>query len=277
VKTDELRQAMLPTHIPKHTNQNNIANESSPISQISPRSRGALPTLQTLQDIDTNGLDELSYYVDRISQPHQHSNITEKFDTAASSCMSSIDGRIVSGSKSNPSVQIVGFNNSTSRPTKVGFNNDNKKEYFVPNMPKDLVLLCGHAYASDGAAILTKHGGMVIKLNSKELEQFLQFASQYPIIKKFKVNNNTYEVDNTHDIVDLDDSDNNSSLYDQHDECYTADEMACLSTVMDGVNEYIESANASNVSTKHFNTKVHLSNGAETVFMLLMMGLSLHD
>jgi len=220
-----------------------------------------------LQNMDNNGLEELSFYISRL---HNNGNdnvtaVVQKFDTAASSCMSAIDGRIVSASQFNPNVRIYGFNNSTSRPTQVGLNVDNKKEYLVPHMPKQLVLLCGHAYASDGAAILTKDGGMIIKLDENELEQFLAFASQYPILKRLKVRNNTYEIDDS--IID-------SLPSDDDDFGYAAEELSYMSQLTDDCAEFVYS---SNTATKHFNTKVHLSNNSEVVFMLLMMGLSLND
>ena len=34
-----------------------------------------------------------------------------------------------------------------------GVNDDGKVEYYVQSMPSDLVLLCAHEYASDGAAV----------------------------------------------------------------------------------------------------------------------------
>jgi hypothetical protein len=35
-------------------------------------------------------------------------------------------------------------------------------EYYVSNMPSDMVLLSAHDYASDGAAILMKDSGVVL-------------------------------------------------------------------------------------------------------------------
>ena len=52
------------------------------------------------------------------------------------------------------SIKIKGFNNSTSSVTLVGSNTDGKREYFVPSMPPNLVLLCAQQYSSDGASIL---------------------------------------------------------------------------------------------------------------------------
>jgi hypothetical protein len=80
-----------------------------------------------------NGIEEFSYFSNRTS----NSNITEKFDTAASSCMSGIKDRRMEGSKDSANdVSIVGFNNSRSSASEVGRNIDGKREYFVPNIQK---------------------------------------------------------------------------------------------------------------------------------------------
>jgi hypothetical protein len=62
-------------------------------------------------------------------------------------------------------------------------------------MPKDLVLLCAHEYASDGAAILFNDGGLVLKLSENEVEELRDYIKNYPVLKRLQVKNQTYEVE----------------------------------------------------------------------------------
>ena len=79
-----------------------------------------------------------------------------KMDSCASRNMSGSDGRLTRLRRLSESRKIVitGFNGSESTVLHEGLNEDNKTEYYVPAMPKDLVLLCANEYAQDGAVIL---------------------------------------------------------------------------------------------------------------------------
>ena len=77
-------------------------------------------------------------------------------------------------------------------------------------MPRDLVLLCAHEYAKDGAAVLTSSGGCVLQMNQKELATLSDFISQFQRIKKLSVENRTYVVDQS----DVSIEENYSSTYD---------------------------------------------------------------
>jgi hypothetical protein len=58
-----------------------------------------------------------------------------------------------------------------------------------------MFLICRKAlYASDGAAILQKDGGIIIKLDEDEKEKLFEFIKSYQVVKSLKVNNRTYEV-----------------------------------------------------------------------------------
>ena len=140
--------------------------------------------LRGAAELCDNGLHEFCCYV-------------EKFDTAASMNMSGNPTRLqVSTVASGDGVAINGFNGSRSYVTTVGLNGDKKKEYFVRDMPKELVLLCAQMYASDGAAILFKDGGVVLSLDEDELAALKRHVADYKVLKRLKVVNRTYEVDN---------------------------------------------------------------------------------
>ena len=79
--------------------------------------------------------------------------------------MSGIKDRLQSVRETDSDIHIKGFNDTTSIVTNIGYNEDNKMEYNVSSMPKDLVLLCANDYAQDGAVILLRDEGYVIKLS----------------------------------------------------------------------------------------------------------------
>lgn len=187
-----------------------------------------------------NGLLEYCYYVKRVR---------EKFDSAASMNMSGNKQRLkpLSVVPVNGGVGINGFNGSLSMVTNVGVNNDDKREYHVKDMPEDLALLCAHMYASDGAAILFKDGGVVLSLSDVELAELKQSISDYTVFKRLKVVNRTYEVAN--DDVDVVQCDDGNAVIDV----------------------------AMPVATKYFNTKVNVSNDKERVMTMLLTGLSMSD
>jgi hypothetical protein len=144
-----------------------------------------------------------------------------------------------------------------------GVNSDGKHEYFVPDMPSDLVLLCGHAYASDGAAILYKDGGMVVKLDPQELQDLLSFVSKYQIIKRLKVSNRTYEVADSMDELSfyLTDQESTQPTINLFADSNSPDELEALAST----------------ATRYFNTKVNVSNTTERILTLLLTGLSFND
>eukprot|EP01041_Mallomonas_annulata_P002805 gene2805-5522_t len=197
-----------------------------------------------------------------ILQAIETGNFTiEKMDSAASRCMSGDSSRI-SNSNNVSQVTILGFNRSMSKPDRVGLNRDGKQEYYVSSMPSNLALLCAHAYAEDGAVILFGDGGMVLRLQSDQLNELKQFLSQYPKEKILRVNNRTYEVEdktinmNDNTILNIIDTNN-------------VNESSNSSTD-------IESA-FSNTAVRYFNTKVNVSNTTERILTLLMTGLSFQD
>ena len=120
-----------------------------------------------------------------------------KLDSGASCSMSGITGRIKnvsnrnshsnSNSNSNSNsrrIEIEGFNGNISLVDQIGENGDGKKEYFVSSMPDDLVLLCAHQYASDGAVVLMKNDGFIIHLDDVEVEEFRNLVKKYFLFKK---------------------------------------------------------------------------------------------
>ena len=204
-----------------------IAIDSNELSAIATAS---FPEMEQ----DKNYIDDSAYSVD----------IIVKFDTACSRNMSGNSDRIVPDTMVVRDVSIKGFNGSISTPSAIGTNEDNKLEYFVQSMPRNLALLCAQDYVSDGAAVLFPTDGKVIRMTSDEREALKDYIAAFPTIKRLIVKNRTYEVDS--------DASESSS---------TAE---------------IENA-YSGTATRYFNSKVHISNSQERVLATLLTGLSFND
>lgn len=209
---------------------------------------------------------EYGYYVTKL-YGSELSTVTRKFDTGASCSMSGIPNRIHQDlvQMDQTQVQIAGFNGSRSLSHGVGLNADFKKEYYVPSMPKDLVLLSGHQYASDGAAILHKYGGKILQLTDSQLQNLLEFIKQYQTRKTLKVVNRTYEIDKDHD--------HKQEIYPTADDEVNLDLLQDFETPS---NQLPESA-YSNTATKFFNSKVNVSNSTDRILTLLLSGFSFDD
>jgi hypothetical protein len=110
--------------------------------------------------------------------------------------MSGVKGRLGSAEKSKQNIIIKGFNGNTSNVSEVGLNEDGKIEYFVNDMPSDMVLLSAHDYAMDGAAILFDNSGVVLHLTKKEKKKLENYVKQFNVTKQLVVKNRTYEVKN---------------------------------------------------------------------------------
>jgi len=266
-------------------------------------------------DDDCSGLVEHCFLVSLYGDGmNRRPRVVEKFDTAASCCMSGVPDRIVSDIVHDPDVRIAGFNQSISRPSVEGLNADGKKEYFVPNMPADLVLLCAAAYAADGAVVLFKDSGVVLRLSEDEVQQLRQSLRNFSVAKKLIVKNRTYEVKNDHACREGDDQcyacdiiQANQACREGVDLCYACDGIQADTfgdTSYTSMNEVKARSNHSdqvilqqnqvkvahdasikvqeevaNSSTAalYFNTKVHVNNGTDRVLTLLLMGLSFND
>ncbi len=205
---------------------------------------------EDLQEIDANGLEEFSYYAHKIHSEE----VVEKFDTAASRCMSGRKGRIIPSDMAHIDVQITGFNGSVSMPDQVGKNRDGKKEYYVSNMPNNLALLCGYNYAKDGAVVLHGNGGLLLQMDDDEVQALLEFVSQYPVTKRLQVKNRTYEV------IPVEDGTPSDTVFESENANFINEEYAF-----------------SNTAAKFFNTKVNVSNSTERIMTLLLTGLTLSD
>lgn len=119
--------------------------------------------------------------------------VTEKFDSACSRCMSGAPGRIRPVAV-NHNIVINGFNASQSSVTDVGVNGDDKTEYYVDSMPRDLALLCANDYVEKGAAILMHEDGVVVELSSEQMCRLRVFIKECNVVKRLRVKNRTYEV-----------------------------------------------------------------------------------
>ena len=171
-------------------------------------------------------------------------DVIVKFDTACSRNMSGHRDRIIPDTMVVRDVSIKGFNGSVSTPSAIGTNEDNKLEYFVQSMPRNLALLCAQDYVSDGAAVLFPNDGKVIRMTPNEREALKDYIAAFPTIKRLIVRNRTYEVDS-----------------ESSDSSFTAE---------------IENA-YSGTATRYFNSKVHISNSQERVLATLLTGLSFND
>jgi hypothetical protein len=166
----------------------------------------------------------------------------EKFDTGCSRTISSDIGRlVVKQEMSDSGVNIVGFNGSRSQVTAVGLNDEGLVEYYVPEMPTGLVLVCAHDYTkNDGVVILREKDGFALNLNAEE-KKILEdkIIKRSKLIKKLKVSKNTYEVDN--EVV----SPNKNEV--------------CMSSV----------------ATRYFNSSIQVSDKNERIMELMLRGFSL--
>jgi hypothetical protein len=171
-----------------------------------------------------------------------------KFDSAASRNMSGDPTRI-SIVTTEPQVIVQGFNGSKSMVDAMGINLDGKKEYYISSMPHDLVLLSANDYVQGGAAILYEDGGVVLNLDSDELEQLKSFIEHFTVFKELTVNNRTYEVIHQSSNTGSEDESSNQAC----EEAY------------------------SNTATRYFNSAVHVSNHDERILATLLSGPSFKD
>jgi len=142
---------------------------------------------------------EYGYMTENIN--NEMNNCVIKFDTACSHNMSGVSGRIVIEEKINKNVYIKGFNGNISIVNELGKNDDGKKEYFVEDMPSDMVLLSANDYCKDGTAVLLPNSGVVLQMTDLEREKLQEYIKQFRIRKELIVKNRTYEVKN--DIKDI--------------------------------------------------------------------------
>jgi hypothetical protein len=199
-------------------------------------------------------------------------NMKVKVDSGCSHTMSGVLDRLVEVTEENPDINIHGFNNSMSKVTKVGINEDGVKEFYVKNMSDDLVLLSAYQYALKyGAIVLTKVGGYIINVNAKDgscdklLEYIIRMYDANLI--KLKVVNNTYEIDYSEQNNDSDSSSNiniDGNRNNHHNpECES-------DTNISGEEGMFN-------QTKYFNTKVNVTNMEELVTAYLISGFTIDD
>ena len=219
-----------------------INNISTDIMAISSNELSAIATASF------PGMEHGGSYIDKeeIELPDSaySVDVIVKFDTACSRNMSGNSDRIVPDTMVVRDVSIKGFNGSVSTPSAIGTNEDNKLEYFVQSMPRNLALLCAQDYVSDGAAVLFPDDGKVIRMTPNEREALKDYIAAFPTIKRLIVRNRTYEVDS---------------------------ESTDSSSKAEIENAY------SGTATRYFNSKVHISNSQERVLATLLTGLSFND
>ncbi len=152
-------------------------------------------------------------------------------DSACGKNMSGVRGR-VEEIKSEEELVVGGFNGKKSITRSKGVNGDGKEEWFVEDMPEDLVLLCANEYAKDGVVMLFGEDGMVLRLRENEEEEFRRWIRDYPVVKKLLVKNSTYRV--------VEDED--------------AEEVVAMA------------------ANTYFNTKINVSDGEERILAYMLMG-----
>jgi len=180
------------------------------------------------------------------------SDLTIKFDTGASHSMSGVPDRI-SVTQLSPDIAIRGFNSAISTVQAIGRNDHGIDEFFVSDMPDNLVLLCAHQYVSKhGAAILFKDEGIIIDLNKDTMMEFKDYINQYPVAHKLHIRNKTYE------LADEQSSHQYQLLYDtssdqQHEQGFSA------------------------APVQYFNSKINVSSVEERILALLISGLTIEN
>eukprot|EP01031_Cornospumella_fuschlensis_P025284 gene25284-30532_t len=143
-------------------------------------------------------IDNHSGGTSEYSHAKSNSQLQVKFDTACSRCVSGRAMRlrhIFPTTSAHYQQQIKGFNGSSSRIALAGLNENGKIEYYVPDMPEDLCLLCAHDYAKDGAVVLFADRGLVLKLTPQQALHLREMVENLPRSMDLKVKNRTYEVD----------------------------------------------------------------------------------
>ena len=152
-------------------------------------------------------------------------------DSACGRNMSGVDGRV--SEKGNGEELVVGgFNGKKSIANIKGINEDGKEEWFVEDMPNDLVLLCANEYAKDGVVILFSDDGMVIRLRGDDEKELRNWIEKYPVEKMLVVKNATYRVVDNEEEGEVD----------------------------------------AMVANTYFNTKVNVSDGEERILAYMLMG-----
>lgn len=144
-------------------------------------------------------IEDEAYEVEVVNKRNLNSVNKIKFDSACSRNMSGIKGRIVNEIEPSSLISVQGFNNSISHVTSVGYNDDGKLEYYVDNMPSNMVLLCANDYANDGAAILLSNSGYVLRLSEIEKAELEDYLKRFQKTMQLVVRNRTYEVANNVD------------------------------------------------------------------------------
>ena len=194
----------------------------------------------TANDNNDIDLDNINIYDDSSDNFFKFIDkvVVMKMDSAASRSMSGCPDRIIRELNLDTTVNIIGFDGSMTQPSRVGVNSDGKLEYYVPDMPSDLALLCAYEYAKDGAVVLLPDGGVCLKLNTDELNEVKKMLASYCVSKELVVKNQTYEV---------------------------------------RPDKVLNEVAMSNTAIRFFNTKVNVSNVTERILTLLMTGLSFKD
>lgn len=174
-------------------------------------------------------------------------DIVIKFDTGCSRNMSGVPGRLQTVNSTHATVQ--GFNGALERVDAVGANSDNRMEYFLSSMPRNLVLLSGHEYAKEGAAVLFPEDGRVVQLTVEEQDALREFLRPFPTVKELIVKNRTYEVRD-----------------------------APPATTTSPAPSAVRPDEAhSTTATRYFNSKINVSNQQERVLAHLLTGMSFKD
>jgi hypothetical protein len=158
--------------------------------------------------------------------------------------MSGVEGRITRSLGSVKDVAIRGFNGSISYVNDMGQNEDGRMEYFVKDMPSDMVLLSAQDYAKEGAAVLFGTYGVVLRLyeEKKEFEAYVkELSERNRVLKNLVVRERTYEVAHY--------SDSFQSIEEAYD----------------------------STATRYFNSKVNVSNADERILAMLLTGLTFND
>lgn len=179
------------------SNKSKREDDKMSVSNVRRSSDAKKESEQAMSGVDEKvGVSHNVNEVETVYNEHTMSEVCEKFDSGASHNMSGNIKRIRGELQTDCMSQgIRGFDGTIRRIDGIGVNDDGKNEYFVSAMPDTLALLCAHDYASEGAAILFKDDGVVLRMTSEEQAKLKLFLQQFKTSLVLKVNNRTYEVD----------------------------------------------------------------------------------
>lgn len=175
----------------------------------------------------------------------------EKMDSACSHTVSGDPDRLHDASAPDRTIGIVGFDKSRQTAELIGKNEFEHKELFVRQMPTDLVLHCMWDFAKGGAVVVTREGGVVLKLDDEDLQSLLEWCEQKEKVVRLTVRNRTYEI--------------------------LRDEMASVHAVEIEESDIYHIYESAFTASTYFNGKINMDTADEVILTNLLCGHTLRN